>query len=296
MTPTFASLISPLNTNDFINSMFGLGILWGTWKENSDEECLSSALIRPIVESMTLGAIKLDRIRFVKEGEIIPTDVVLPNGIFDENVLFREMLEAGVSISVDQVECYSMPIKMICESISNSLQMPVAANLYISPPNSFAFEPHSDSTDILALQLSGYKRWRIHNGNVVNPLPIQSQHFNPNTRVIEDRLLNPLDWVYLRKGVIHSAITEVNTSIHVTFALNTVSVYSVILQIIEDYALENSELRASVPLSLNNEMVDYVHSLLPWADRQVIVNRLRRRLPVRESPDLIVDDIMESFF
>jgi hypothetical protein len=83
-----------------------------------------------------------------------------------------------------------------------------------------AYGAHRDSDDVLAIQISGQKRWRIYE-------PQQRRHvgnagLDPNQlgKPIFDEILNPGDVLFVRAGTPHWCTTPGDMSLHLSFDLN----------------------------------------------------------------------------
>lgn len=64
---------------------------------------------------------------------------------------------------INSAGAYIPEIAAVCLHTVNQFQMPVAANLYITNPRqATSAPPHTDQQDVLALQTSGAKRWRVY--------------------------------------------------------------------------------------------------------------------------------------
>jgi len=100
-------------------------------------------------------------------------------------------------------------------------------NAYITPAQSQGFAPHYDTHDVFVLQISGSKRWRVHEPVLLSPMPDETwQQRSAEVRArAEDRPLidtdlQPGDCLYLPRGFVHSAVAHGETSIHLTFGIH----------------------------------------------------------------------------
>lgn len=67
----------------------------------------------------------------------------------------------GSTIRVNRVQRYWKPMRELCRSLEQSFQFPVRANLYCTPASAAPSKRHYDTHDVLVLQISGRKNWRI---------------------------------------------------------------------------------------------------------------------------------------
>lgn len=119
----------------------------------------------------------------------------------------------------------------------------VGLNLYISAPEAVALPPHTDRYDVIVIQTTGAKRWRVctpspvfSNGSSIadaaqllelhrhSPLGCTTHAHAAADPDLEcnEHVMEPGDVLYLPKGVVHSAVTASSLSVHVTASLRRV--------------------------------------------------------------------------
>lgn len=112
----------------------------------------------------------------------------------------------------------------------------VQVNLYLTPPNAQAFEPHFDWMDGFILQIHGNKHWDVFDTAVMQPRP--DMRFKPSTSDMQ-ALGEPLaelhltagDVLYIPAGYVHAAQTKQvqgspGSSLHLTFGMEVGTHYS----------------------------------------------------------------------
>lgn len=159
---------------------------------------------------------------------------------------FYDAYRRGSTIRVNRVQRHWKPIRELCRSLEQSFEFPVRANLYCTPASASAFGRHYDTHDVLILQISGRKSWRIFRPLVQLPLEsIPPLPFEERTAMLkyarggprkgradidDDECGEPLseltlaagDLLYIPRGFIHEAWTTNESSTHVTVALDVV--------------------------------------------------------------------------
>ena len=126
------------------------------------------------------------------------------------------------------------PLVDFGSQLADELGHPVQINAYITPPQNRGFAPHYDVHDVFVLQVSGRKRWRIHEPVVPDPLrqPELGEVAAPRspraaeTEPLIDTVLEPGDALYLPRGTIHAAEALGETSIHLTVGIHPVTRYT----------------------------------------------------------------------
>jgi hypothetical protein len=139
--------------------------------------------------------------------------------------------------------------------LAAELGHPVQVNAYITPPQNQGFEPHYDVHDVFVLQISGRKRWTIHEPVVRSPLA--DQPWQNHREAVADRAgqtplidvdLEPGDALYLPRGTIHAAEALGEMSIHLTVGVHPLTRFDIVRHLL-GAAQDDADLRASLPMS-----------------------------------------------
>ena len=166
----------------------------------------------------------------------------------------------GSTLTFNMAETYWPPVSDIVTDLRRALASDVRCNVYCTPPESQGFDTHVDAHDVLVLQTSGSKTWRIH--DVQTELPVESStlmaemfprlagsmpdHGEPTREVV----LRPGDLLYLPRGVPHSAASTTEHSVHLTIGLYPLRTHEFIGKIIDLAAFADVRLRRRVDAEL----------------------------------------------
>lgn len=202
-------------------------------------------------------------LRMVKDGAVKPAASFTRGGgagaaigdqAADDKVLAA--IADGSTLVLQGLHRAWPPLVELGARLAAELGHPVQINAYITPPQNQGFAPHHDVHDVFVLQVSGRKRWVIHEPVVADPLDDQPfDGFKPEItqRVAEpaliDTTLEPGDALYLPRGTVHSAQALGETSIHLTVGVHPLTRYHLarfLLAAVQDEA----ELRASLPMGV----------------------------------------------
>ena len=199
----------------------------------------------------------------------------------------------GSTITFNSAEEYWLPITRIVDDLKRSLASDVKCNVYCTPPDSQGFDTHVDAHDVLVLQTSGSKTWRIH--EVQEELPVESSPLSSEMfpRLASDMpdygdparevLLRPGDLLYLPRGVPHSAASTTEHSIHLTIGLYPVRTHEFIGKLVDLVAytdvrlrrrIEIGKLRGEIPMGSAAEILREVADICDGLDEPVDVSRL----------------------
>ncbi|MCY1659193.1 cupin-like domain-containing protein [Dietzia sp. SL131] len=215
-----------------------------------DEIIAERGLRTPFIRMAREGTL-VDRACFTRTGGFgaLMPDQVDPDGVLTE-------FAAGATIVLQGLHRFWPPIIDFVRGMTSDVGHPVQTNAYITPPANRGFDPHYDVHDVLVLQVSGTKRWRVHEPVHHHPLP--DQPWTDHREAIAERakdepvidtVLEPGDCLYLPRGWIHSAEAQGDTSIHLTVGVAPLTGHDVATAMIEALASEE-ELRASLPFGL----------------------------------------------
>lgn len=144
----------------------------------------------------------------------------------------KEILENGASLKIDQVSRYSSEINSLAKNLSRFFGLSVTCNLYYTPAYSRCFDAHFDGYDIVILQLSGVKDWKIS-----NPSKGKIKTGSLKSNRPEKVSLSAGDVLFLPEGALHEASTNQEPSIHLTFGLHPISLATYLRESM-DYKIE----------------------------------------------------------
>ncbi len=84
------------------------------------------------------------------------------------------LLADGATLVLQGLHRTWPPLVGFGSQLADELGHPVQINAYITPPQNRGFAPHYDVHDVFVLQVSGRKRWRLHEPIVRHPLENQN--------------------------------------------------------------------------------------------------------------------------
>ena len=174
-------------------------------------------------------------------GRIQPLDVA---SLFDDGatVIFRQLQERVPTLA------------RLCVAIGRRFSSRVQTNVYLTPPDAQGFAPHWDTHDVFVLQISGTKRWTIYDTKV--SLPLRGQRFERGTlpgHISDEFELGPGSAIYLPRGLMHSARSTDQASLHITLGLTAFTWAEFLVESVNAAALEEESLRRNLPLEFARE-------------------------------------------
>jgi hypothetical protein len=159
--------------------------------------------------------------------------------------------DAGGSLVVSQFHELHAPLARFCRGLEKVFLHPVQANIYLTPPGAQGFRVHFDTHDVLVMQVSGAKSWRVWD-DIPFPLPSRATPWankQSPSGVPHGLTLNPGDALYLPRGVMHEAAAQTGEapSLHITLGFLEASMADMLRELLEMLEAEEPALRASVP-------------------------------------------------
>jgi ribosomal protein L16 Arg81 hydroxylase len=228
----------PRNDPDFFSSLFSIEDLDKVLEYN-----------RPQGSSLKVVKSNQPMNPFVYENQ---------DGSLNLNQLYTAYAD-GYSILVNGIQRYWNPIKSLLENIRQQTSHNVGANLYLTPENEKAFDPHYDSHDVFALQISGEKHWILYDDtHYKTPLLNSYQPTFQREQLTGAReiTMKAGDILYMPRGVPHEAYTTDKSSMHITIGVYSIQWIDFITKSLLNLSQKNIELRKALPIGFLNSDVD----------------------------------------
>ena len=143
----------------------------------------------------------------------------------------------GATLVLQSVHRMHPPVARFCRALAAELGHATQCNAYITPAGEHqGFDFHHDTHDVFVLQVSGRKRWIVHEPVVRLPLPSQPQagaHLVPEgAEPLLDVELEAGDALYLPRGYVHAALTTDEHSVHLTVGVLSTTWYDVLTDVV----------------------------------------------------------------
>ena len=260
------------------------------------QDLLSEADIDELVADRALRA---PFFRTVREGGGLPTPLRTVTAgnrrigdLVDPDAL-RAQYAAGATLVLQSLHRMHPPVARFCRALAEELGHATQCNAYITPAgDAQGFDYHHDTHDVFVLQVSGRKRWIVH--EPVLPLPLPSQARAGADLVAEgaEPLLNVEleagDCLYLPRGYVHAALTTDEHSVHLTVGVLSTTWYDVLGDAVT-LAAQDLAFRDALPVQPAGALDDlpaflqraaaWLAALPPEQVRELVGARLDRAVP-----------------
>jgi bifunctional lysine-specific demethylase and histidyl-hydroxylase NO66 len=169
------------------------------------------------------------------------SDIIDPGRVYD-------LFGGGATIVLQALHRYWTPLSHFCRDLEAELTHPVQVNVYLTPPVSQGLDIHYDTHDVLVLQVSGVKHWRVWHRAFDAPLAHHKRtgtYEEPGDAQI-DVELKPGDCLYIPRGFLHAAQTLDRESAHMTIGILNVTWIDAIARLLPR-AESEARFRGSLP-------------------------------------------------
>lgn len=205
----------------------------------------------------------------------------------------------GATLVLQSVHRMHPPVARFCRELAAELGHATQCNAYVTPGGERqGFDFHHDTHDVFVLQVSGRKRWIVHEPVVRLPLSSQPQagaHLVPqDAEPLMDIELEAGDALYLPRGYVHAALTTDEHSVHLTVGVLSTTWYDVLTDAVA-LAGREEQFRDALPIDPAADLAGALPDLLrraasfleelPAAElEQVVRRRLARAVPLEPLP------------
>jgi len=183
-------------------------------------------------DALTRG-LRAPGFRLVRDGDTLPrasvtraagignetvSDVIQPNKVL-------ELFDSGASVVLQGLHFTNPALARLATNLALDLDQPVQINAYLSPVSTRGLDLHFDFHDVLVVQLSGSKRWRVWDRLERTATPVRGApetHAPTLDEVGEarfERVLEAGDCLHVPRGCPHSPETVDEASAHLTIGI-----------------------------------------------------------------------------
>ena len=200
-------------------------------------------------------------IRLAKEGQVLAKDTYLGAAGFGAEIADQidsgkvlTQLGSGATVVLQGLHRLWPPLIEFVRQVVDDIGHPVQANAYITPPGNRGFDFHYDVHDVFVLQVSGTKRWIVH-----EPVHLPSQPWTDYRDQIAERVtgdavidveLSEGDALYLPRGWVHAAQALDTTSIHLTIGVAATTPLDIARAVLDELSAAE-EFRTPLPMGAN---------------------------------------------
>lgn len=248
--------IDPIGPQEFLESYYERRPL--VVRRGEPEYYANLLSLGAVDDLLSFSSLSTESVSVVSGGSsTAPGEFAFPSGLVDVSRLYQRFDDGGTVI-INQVEAHHAPLAKLCRALEAEMSTRLQANCYLTPAGAKGFRSHYDSHDVLALQVSGSKQWRLFDTPV--ELPHRGQHFAPedvrDAACSQEFELHPGDMCYLPRGVMHEAVANDEQSLHITLGVLHTTWAELMIEAVARVSLGDPELRRSLPTGFARQGFD----------------------------------------
>ena len=161
----------------------------------------------------------------------------------------RACILSKSTVVVNGIDRLHPAVRELLRPLNQSGEFTAKINAYFTPANAQGFLPHWDRHDVVVLQVSGQKHWRVSNkADYENPLE-EPKYLTPDGFELTDDqtniVLDPCDVLYVPRGFGHYATAMDSDSLHFTIGINPIITGDVMIAAIQTAIESDPALRTS---------------------------------------------------
>lgn len=256
--------------------------------DDVDEMVAERALRTPLFRTVRHGDPVATPVRTVTAGGRRLPDVVDPDGLHAQHA-------DGATLVLNALHRTHPPLARFCRQLAGELGHPTQCNAYVTPGgHAQGFDFHHDTHDVFVLQVSGRKRWVVHEPVLPLPLPSQARAgadlVPDGAEPLLDVELEAGDALYLPRGYVHAALTTDEHSVHLTVGVLSTTWNDVLADALA-LAADDERFRDALPVDPTTALDDvpaFLRSAADWLaalPAEQVQQRVRRRLERAVPPE-----------
>lgn len=224
------------------------------------------------------------RLRLALDGKILPPELYLRytgSRRGKESPVPRllptqltEQLYRGAALILDAVDELHDPLSRLSESLERSFHVNVQMNMYAGWKTSHGFDLHWDDHEVLILQLTGRKHWKVYRPTRLHPFKKDlAVSAPPDAPPVWDAVLEDGDLLYIPRGWWHVAIPLDEPTLHLTIGVPNPTGAD-LLKWLSEQLLTETAVRKDLPrFESDQKQQEYVEEI-----RSAVMRRFDREL------------------
>lgn len=226
-TQRLSEVLGSLPTEEFISRFWTKSYGYFPGKVGRFGELLRWSDLNKVLQGSCLGT---SRITLVREGKQLPSEsfrmkqsAKVRNGW--EPCLSHSKLNAelrdGATLIVNGIDEFHPPISDLAADLERLFRARVQINLYVGWRKSPCFDVHWDGHEVMVLQVSGRKQWRVYGKTTEYPQSTdRNSKLEPPKLPIWEGQLSDGDVLYLPRGWWHAASPVDEPTLHLTIGVH----------------------------------------------------------------------------
>lgn len=224
---TLGDIFAPRDPEEFIQRILGKAYGYFPGRRGKFSPLLTWPALNNILDSHQLD---VPRLRLSRDGKVLPAESFIsyresrrPGAARLSRLRSSELtkqLREGATLILDAIDEIHPPITDLATNLERSLRSRVQVNLYAGWRTSPGFDVHWDGHDVIILQISGRKHWKVYSMTREFPLADDPKTEKPPEHPLWEGMLEDGDLLYIPRGWWHVAIPVDEPTLHLTVGVH----------------------------------------------------------------------------
>src|SRR4051794_36815906 len=222
------AIFFPLTVDEFIHSYLGRNFYHSAGQPGRFAGLLPWNDLNNLLRHQRLDS---PRLRLVREGKPVPVESYVQHASSRPQPHLRiprlrsaeitRHLRDGATLVVDAVDEIVESVTSLAQDLEWVLRTRIQVNMYAGWRTSHGFDLHWDDHDVLILQVSGRKHWKLYEMTREHPLPQDNRRkFEAPEQPLWEGMLEDGDLLYIPRGWWHVAVPLEEPTLHLTVGLH----------------------------------------------------------------------------
>lgn len=250
---SLTNLLSPVTSAGFITNYWEKKVL--VINRNNPDYWRELLTLKDIDNVISVGNARPGELSIVKSGDEFRPSPFNPVNDEVDTISVYKYFDDGYTVILNRANRYIESLKLLCNTIGKEMGMPFQTNLYLTPSNAKGFGPHYDSHCVFVLQISGTKKWKIYDRPIINPTNSKTFEASQltNSDFTQEFTLQQGDIAYIPRGFIHDAVSQSDSSLHITLGALALTWSDLLLDCVKLLSDSEALFRKGILLDFNND-------------------------------------------
>ena len=242
-------LLYPINTDDFFENYWIQKILYIKGQSDKFQDLFSWDRFNDLLDQ-NLSLLSYPQISLARNGKSIPkVEFTTRSGNVLSSRKIKKHCQEGSTLIVNSADRFTPSLKLLARTLRAELGEKTQINIYGSWTSTLGFKAHFDTHEVMILQIEGSKDWELYEEHP-SKLPKMSHHdrFDPTTSTPTKITITKGDFLYIPRGIWHSAKANNEPSLHLTIGVPCRTEIHFLRWLIEEMN-ENIEFRKNLPIA-----------------------------------------------
>ena len=199
MVSNLQELIAPFSEAEFLKMLRARSLVFRRGRdEKKFETLLDWDAFRRVIEN----DFPPDKLRVTRDGTPVMPHMYLERGKVNTKNLAR-LLDHGASLIASPFDPYVPKVEALCADVRRHVKERTYAGAVATTGPGCAIKLHYDAQDIIIVQITGSKRWKIYDRPVAWPVAGMPEQVPPQDDPVFDDTVRPGDFLFLPAGHWH---------------------------------------------------------------------------------------------